>query len=172
MNKILISLFISILTSCNNQNLKNKPSEKYSIINKDINKEYEKENKKETTDSIKHNFLDKQKTNNSPVKIISAKLLKNKYSDHKDIQLTYKNTSQKKIKAIKFEWYCEDAFDKPASGQFFFVKGVSRGKTVNLLNSKKTESKIWEDFSTDAHNIIAARAYYVVFADGSKWKLK
>lgn len=162
-------ILILVLISCTNK--KKNQTEPIVQDNNQIKNTTEK-NEKEIIDSVKHNFLNIQKSKNSPVKVISSKLLKNQYSDHKDIQLTYKNTTRKNIKAIKFEWYCENVFDKPASGQFFFVKGISRGHTDILLKPKKLDSKIWEDFSTDAHTIIAARAYYVVFADGSKWELK
>jgi len=169
MKKIILTFIIIILFSCTN-----KKNNKIELIiqDNDLTKNTEEKKEREIIDSVKHSFLDIQKTKNSPVKIISAQLLKNQYSDHKDIQLTYKNTTQKNIKAIKFEWYCENVFDKPASGQFFFVKGITRGYTDILLKPKKKESKIWEDFSTDAYTIIAARAYYVVFADGTKWELK
>lgn len=169
MKKIILTFIIPILISCTNK----KSNATKPILQDNTNgKITEEKNEKEIIDSVKHNFLDTQKTKNSPVKIISAKLLKNQYSDHKDIQLTYKNTTRKNIKAIKFEWYCENVFDKPASGQFFFVKGISRGHTDILLEPRKTTSKTWEDFSTDAHAIIAARAYLVVFTDGTQWELK
>jgi len=168
MKKILLFITITLLSCTNKKSNKTEPI----IPDNSLIKNTEEKKEKEIIDSVKHNFLDVQKTKNSPVKILSAKLLKNQYSDHKDIQLTYKNITQKNIKAIKFEWYCENVFDKPASGQFFFVKGITRGHTDILLKSRKVESKIWEDFSTDAYTIIAARAYYVVFADGTKWELK
>jgi len=155
-----IALFIIlILVSCTNKrnNITEATIQEYNPTTNTV--------KKTITDSVKNNFLDTEKTKNSPVKIISASLLK-------DIKLTFKNTTPKNIKAIKFEWYCENVFDKPASGQFFFVKGISRGHTDVLLKSKKIESKIWEDFSTDAYTILAARAYYIAFADGTKWELK
>lgn len=171
MKKITLAFITLTLFSCTNKKSnRTEPIIQDNNIIKNTGEKNEKE--KEIIDSVKHKFLDIQKIRNSPVKIISATLLKNQYSDHKDIKLIYKNTTRKNIKAIKFEWYCENVFDKPASGQFFFVKGISRGHTEILLKSKKIDSKIWEDFSTDAHTIIAARAYYVVFADGSKWELK
>ena len=162
-----IALFIIlILVSCTNKrnNITEAKIQEYNPTTNTV--------EKTLTDSVKNNFLDTEKTKNSPVKIISASLLKNQYSDHKDIKLTFKNTTPKNIKAIKFEWYCENVFDKPASGQFFFVKGITRGHTDVLLKSKKIESKIWEDFSTDAYTILAVRAYYIAFVDGTKWELK
>lgn len=80
--------------------------------------------------------------------------------------------SKKSIKAIRFEWYCENAFDKPASGKNFFIKGQSKGYTNIFLKSNEKRYQVWEDFSTDANTIISARAYLVVFSDGTKWNLK
>lgn len=168
MKKTLLLLVTLTLISCTNK----KSSKPETNTNKNnLIKTNEEKNEAKPTDSIKDDFLKTQKNKNSPIKIISATLLKNQYSDHKDIKLTYKNITKKSIKAIKFEWYCENAFDKPASGQFFFIKGVTRKHTESFLKSRKTESKIWEDFSTDANIIIAARAYYVIFSDGTKWEL-
>ncbi|MFH6968530.1 hypothetical protein [Flavobacterium sp. FlaQc-28] len=168
MKRTLLVFIILTLISCTNKK-SNKPETNTSKNN--LIKPIEGEKEAKPTDSIKDNFLKTQKNKNSPIKIISATLLKNQYSNHKDIKLTYKNITKKNIKAIKFEWYCENVFDEPASGQFFFVKGVTRKHTESLLKSRETESKIWEDFSTDANIIIAARAYYVVFSDGTKWQL-
>lgn len=171
MKKVLILLFILILISCTNKDQKKLPKDNYSG-DTITNKSTKQEDEKKAIDSIKNDFLNTKINSETPVKIISSKLIKNQYSDHKDIQLVYKNLTQKKIKAIKFEWYCENAFDKPASGQFFFVKGIASGHTDILLRPGKIHSKIWEDFSTDAYKIIAVRAYFVVFSDGTKWELK
>ncbi|SNR34468.1 hypothetical protein [Flavobacterium sp. ov086] len=138
--------------------------------------DYQQVEKKDTiniaADSTKNSFIKTHNIKGSPVKIISARLFKSQYSDHKDIELVYKNVTLKNIKAIRFEWYCENAFDKPASGRNFFMKGKSDGFSSTLLRPKERKSQVWEDFSTDANTIISARAYYVVFSDGTKWKLK
>ena len=123
-------------------------------------------------DSVKQQLLDTTNIQTSPVKIISAILLTTAYSDHKDIQLIYKNVSKNNIKGIKFEWYCENAFGKPASGKSFYIKGQSTGTTTSLLQKQRTVSEIWEDFSTDADTIITVRAYEVIFSNGMKWKLR
>ncbi|MEP6803227.1 MAG: hypothetical protein ABI892_01800 [Flavobacterium sp.] len=170
MKKNFLLLMILILTSCTSKSnkdiLKNTHKEEYNI-----EENTKKKDEKGIRDSIKENFAETSKIKNSPVKIISSKLYKNQYSDHKDIKLTYKNLTKKDIKAIKFEWYCENVFDEPSNGQYFYVKGVANGHTDILLKSGKTDSKIWEDFSTDAYQIIAARAYFVIFTDGTKWLL-
>lgn len=172
MKTFFLSLTILILISCNTKIKKDIIQDNNKKEHNIVNKNVEQKEGEKTKDSLKNTFLDTQKTKSSPVKIISSKLLNNQYSDHKDIQLIYKNVTHKKINAIKFEWYCENAFDKPASGQFFFIKGISNGHTDISLKPRDVHAKIWEDFSTDANKIIAARAYYVVFSDGTKWELK
>ncbi|MFB3387826.1 hypothetical protein [Flavobacterium sp. LAR06] len=57
--------------------------------------------------------------------------------------------SAKKIGAIRFEWYCENALNKPASGKFFFIKGKSEGTTHLAINARQTRSQFWGSFSTD-----------------------
>ncbi|MBF4493512.1 hypothetical protein IRZ83_15225 [Flavobacterium sp. JLP] len=168
MRRILISFIIMIISGCGKTN-KKEPQNNVEIIPKT-----ETSVETETTDSLnlKEKFLDTTNIKTSPVKILSSKLFKNEYSDHKDIQLIYKNVSKTDIKAIKFEWYCENSFDKPASGRSFFIKGEYTGETTFLLKKQNTAFKIWEDFSTDANTIIAARAYEVIFTNGTKWKLR
>lgn len=122
--------------------------------------------------NLKEQFLDTTNIKTSPVKILSAKLLKNAYSDHKDIELIYKNVSNEDIKSIKFEWYCENAFDKPASGRNFYIKGKTTGNSTIYLKKQQTQTKIWEDFSTDANTIISARPYEILYSNGSKWILE
>ncbi len=162
---------ILILTSCTTKSTKDILKNTHKKENSIIEESTKQKDEKEIKDSIKDNFLETRKIKNSPVKIIFSNLYKNEYSEHKDIKLIYKNLTKKDIKAIKFEWYCENVFEEPASGQYFFVKGIANGHTDILLKSGKVDSKIWEDFSTDAYKIIAARAYLVVFTDGTKWLL-
>jgi hypothetical protein len=123
-------------------------------------------------DSIKKNFLNNKNENNSPIKILSSKILPNQYSNHKDIRITYKNTTKKNIKAIKLEWYCENSFEEPAHGRFFYIQGKSSEVITKLITAGKSQSQIWEDFSTDANKIVKVRAYYVMFTDGTTWELK
>lgn len=171
MNTKALILVILIATSCTTKNKKDHFSMKKETNSYQINKQVDPENNLSQSDSIKQSFLNTAGCNESPVKIISSKLLKNQYSDHKDIELIYKNISKKKIGAIRFEWYCENAFNKPANGKFFFIKGKCEGYTNLAINTKQTRSQIWESFSTDAKTIISARAYFVAFSDGTTWKL-
>ncbi|HET9430456.1 MAG TPA: hypothetical protein VFO70_04730, partial [Chitinophagaceae bacterium] len=50
----------------------------------------------------------------APVKVLSAKFVTKEYSNYKDISLSYKNVSGKKIEAIRFRWYGENSFNEPA----------------------------------------------------------
>lgn len=163
---ILISLALSV--SCTNKNKTDYPINFNQVDYKKI----EQENHVTSIDSTKRSFLDTLNTHESPVQIISSKLSNTDYSNHKDIQLTYKNVSKNNVKAIKFEWYCENAFEKPANGRYYFVKGKSDGISNTLLKPKETRSQVWEDFSTDANKIIKARVYFVLFSNGKKWELK
>lgn len=163
-------LVILIATSCINKNKKVHLTMK-EVNSRQLTTQVDSVNDLLPSDSIKQSFLNKQNSKGSPIKILSSKLLKNQYSEHKDIELVYKNVSRKKIGAIRFEWYCENAFNKPASGKFFFIKGKSEGYTNLPINTKQTKTQIWEGFSTDAKTIISARAYFVAFSDGTTWKL-
>lgn len=170
--KIKVLFLVIVLTaSCITKNKKDHFSMKKETKSYQVNKQIDPENDLSPADSIKQSFLNTTGCKESPIKIISSKLLKNQYSDHKDIELIYKNVSKKKIDAIRFEWYCENAFNKPANGKFFFIKGKSEGTTNLAINTKQTRSQIWESFSTDAKTIISARAYFVAFSDGTTWKL-
>jgi hypothetical protein len=105
----------------------------------------------------------------SPIKITKATLLKNNYSDHKDIRITFKNMGKKNIKAIKFEWFCTNSFDEPANGRFFYGEGRFTENSIHLLKPNQSKTEFWEDFSTDADKIIKIRAFYIVYTDGTKW---
>lgn len=165
MNKILLC-YISLLTISCAQKSKND-----SLINSQ-NKIKEELIASQITDSSSFSSSDTIFSEESPIKIISAKILKNAYSDHKDIKITYKNKSNKTIQAINFEWNSTNSFEKPSSGKYFYIKGHCTGYSTSLIRPKQISSKIWEDFSTDAIKIVSSNAYLVVFTDGTIWKLK
>lgn len=57
------------------------------------------------------NAMDSTGQSNSPIKILKSRLIPHsEYSNYKDIELTYKNMSEKKIVGIKFHWYCKNVF--------------------------------------------------------------
>ena len=100
MNTKALFLVILIATSCITKNKKDHFSMKKEVNSYQFHKQVNPENDLSTVDSIKQSFLNTKGCKESPIKIISSKLLKNQYSDHKDIKLIYKNVSQKKIGAI------------------------------------------------------------------------
>ncbi|MBZ4033229.1 hypothetical protein K6T82_00500 [Flavobacterium sp. 17A] len=108
---------------------------------------------------------------NCPIKITKTTILLNGYSNHKDLKVVYKNSGKKIIKAIKFEWYCINAFEKPASGHYFYGEGNFKKDITEVIKPGQTKTEIWEDFSTDADKVIKINAYYIVYIDGTKWEL-
>lgn len=117
-------------------------------------------------DSTKEN-----KKENIDIKIIRATIRESSYSDHKDIEIVFKNTGKKTIKAIKFEWSCVNSFDEPANGKYFYGEGNYQEKSAILLKPDQTQTEYWEDFSTDANKVTKIKATYIVYTDGTKWKL-
>ncbi|MCR4032261.1 MULTISPECIES: hypothetical protein [Flavobacterium] len=124
-----------------------------------------------SSESIDSLTMQKKILQISPIKITKATLLKNSYSDHKDIQITFKNLGKKNIKAIRFEWFCTNSFDEPANGRYFYGEGRFTENSIHLLKPNQSKTEFWEDFSTDADKIIEIRPYYIVFTDGTKWEL-
>lgn len=120
---------------------------------------------------VTENTSKNKKQEVAPIQIIKTILLKNDYSHHKDIKIVYKNSSKKAIKAIKMDWFCINAFEKPANGHYFYGEGNFKGDVTNLIKPGETKSEIWEDFSTDADKIIRINVNYVVYNDGTKWEL-
>lgn len=124
-------------------------------------------------DMVKAKYLKNDSGRDFPVKIISTRLFKNQYSTFKNIRLTFKNVSSQNIHAIKFQWYTENALAEPSNLRSFFTRGESSGLyTADVLKPGKTSSVIFEEFSSDAKKVIAARPYEVVFSDGTKWYIK
>ncbi|MBE4949956.1 hypothetical protein [Chryseobacterium culicis] len=163
----------AVLLSCNK---KDKPE---SIVSKSNTEDSIQLLANQVTDSViksmdiaedfKGSFSNKKLLENSPVEVLSAEFIKKQYSNYKDVKITYKNISDKKIEGIKFEWYGENTFGEPAD------MGASNGKgsgfTDNPLSPGKTDYGVWNILSSDGKKIIGARAYEVVYSDGTKWNL-
>ncbi len=165
--KILPLLIITILfLSChnskptNNNHFKNKSLQPIDTNNLQKANTHLSEN-----DSAKEPIIEK-----SDIKIIRATIVKNPYSDHKDIEIVFKNQGKKTIKAIQFEWLCINSFDEPANGKYFYGEGKYKEKSVHLLKPHEIQTEHWEDFSTDANKITEIRATYIVYTDGTKWR--
>lgn len=132
----------------------------------------------DSIDSVVKNemFEDSQKPaandKTSPVEVVNSRLVKMEYSNHKNIELKYKNISNKTIQAIKFEWFGKNAFGEPADMGNPISSGQGGGFTDETLKPGKTKYGTWEIFSADAKTITTVRATEVVFNDGTKWIIK
>ena len=107
----------------------------------------------------------------APIKVTKAEIVKKEYSNYREIQLTYKNVSGKKIEGAKFRWYGVTAFGVPADmGGESFEKGFGQGVIDDVIGRGKTVSNKWDINSRDAKKVTKAWAYEVIFSDGSKWE--
>lgn len=115
---------------------------------------------------------DTSRLDDCPVKVISSKFVKREYSNYKDIQLKYKNVSDKKIAAIRFRWYGLDAFGEPADMGSSITEGWGSGSSDDGLNKSAIDYGTWEIMSRNAKKVVIAFAYEVAFDDGTTWKLE
>lgn len=126
---------------------------------------------KEVLGSTNKNLMDTAGLSQSPVKVLSAKMIEREYSNYRDIQLRYKNVSRKKIAAIKFAWYGENAFKEPADMGDYEHNGFGRGFTDDILKSGQVKTSQWEILSKDGRTVILAWPIEVMYTDGTKWEL-
>lgn len=129
------------------------------------------------TDSVIHDFaknkiLDTTGMKDCPVQIIKSKLVKEEYTNYKNIFIKYKNISKKTIQGIRFEWYGENSFNEPAEMGNSMLLGSGGGFSEDILKPNSINSGTWSIYSKDAKTIISARAYEVAYTDGTIWKLK
>jgi hypothetical protein len=120
----------------------------------------------------KKRYTDTTGLSSAPVKVISAKLIEEEYSNYKNIKIVYKNVSNKKIQAIRFDWYGENAFNEPADMGNPLTEGVGSGFTDDILRPGKSTTGVWNIYSKDGKKVLSARPYEVAFTDGTKWELK
>jgi hypothetical protein len=120
--------------------------------------------------SLANVYWDTVGISNAPVKIISARLTKKEYSTFKDVYLSYKNISNKKIEAIRFRWYGETAFGEPADLGNLTQEGFGGGFDDSGLAPGKMSNGEWSVLSRNAKKIVKAWPTEVIFQDGTKWK--
>lgn len=108
----------------------------------------------------------------APVKVTSFDIVKSKSGDYRNVYLTYRNTSNREISAIKFMWKGVDAFNEPAQLGSTHARGYGIGSIDNGIAPGKTDSSTWQVMSGDVKTIINAWPVQVSFADGGSWKLK
>ncbi|WP_439696508.1 hypothetical protein ACFGVS_28270 [Mucilaginibacter sp. AW1-7] len=108
----------------------------------------------------------------APVKVLSAKIVKEEYSSYRNVHLKYKNVSGKTIAAIKFNWYGVNAFNEPADLGNSYAAGFGGGFTDDALKPGHSDDGTWSVLSRDAKKIKIAWPTEVSFTDGTTWKIK
>ena len=171
------NIFIIICISISFFGCKTETEKSIDETNKLINQIDKKQEASKRADELVENSTKKFYTDtiglgNSPVKVYNSKFIEKEYSNYKDIVLYYKNISKENISAIRFEWYGENAFNEPAEMGSYGLKGVGGGFSDEVLKAGKSTSGTWEINSIDGKKIISARAFEVIFEDGTKWKLR
>ncbi|MEY2829380.1 MAG: hypothetical protein RIQ33_1238 [Bacteroidota bacterium] len=107
----------------------------------------------------------------APIKVLTANFVTKEYSNYKDITLSYKNVSSKKISAIRFKWYGINAFNEPAD-MGGLIEGWGGGFSDDPLRAGVTDYATWNILSRDGKKILIAYPYEVAYDDGTKWELK
>lgn len=141
-----------------------------------INGKTEEKWKSDYIDSVKNSLTKKMipdsiSLTGCPVSVTKANLFKDGYSNYKSISLTYRNISNKRIEAIRFNWYGEDAFGEPAD-MGGYLDGMGGGFTDDPLGPGKSTTSVWSILSSRGKKVIKAWAYEVAFSDGTKWELQ
>lgn len=168
MNKLTLIIGTILLVSCENKRKETTPAQEYSP---EIQAKARAMADSLIENSLKNAYFDTTGLYNSPVKVVSARLVKKEYSSYKDISLTYKNVSNKKIDGIKFRWYGLTAFGDAADmGNYSGAKGFGSGFDDDQLRPGRTVTNGWGILSSNAKKIVLAWPYEIVFEDGTKWK--
>lgn len=109
--------------------------------------------------------------NTGPLKVISAKAVNNsnEYITDKNIKVSYKNVSNKKIVGIRIKWYVTNAFGEPVKDMGGNYDGFGVGLDDSPLGAGKTAFGTWDSGSSFTKNV-KAWAIEVAFEDGTKWK--
>ncbi|WP_409965984.1 hypothetical protein PIECOFPK_02391 [Mycovorax composti] len=115
-------------------------------------------------------FSDTAKLKDAPIKVTKARFYQEEYSNFKGVSLTFKNISSKKVTAIRFKWYGENAFGEPADAGGF--NGWGGGFTDKSLSPGRSMTLQWNVLSRDGKKIIVAYPTEVVFEDGGKWAIE
>lgn len=170
---LLYFLIMMILFGCN----ENANSKKISHAEK---LEIEaKRNVSSMVDSIKKQsalkvLFDTVGVSTGPIKVLSAKLYSEEYSNYRDISIRVKNVSSKQIVGVRFRWFGENIFGEPADMGGISImsgaEGFGGGFGERIINPNKTTTLEWDINSKDGKKVIKAWPTEVVFSDGSKWK--
>ena len=107
----------------------------------------------------------------SPIKVTKARIVSREYTNYKDIELTFVNTSNVAVTEIKFRWYGLNVFGEPADMGSYLHEGYGGGFTDEKLLPGRKTSATWSIMSKDAKKVKVAWPLEVVLADETKWKL-
>jgi hypothetical protein len=125
-------------------------------------------------ESARKVLFDTGDVSSSPIKVLSATMYSEEYSNFRDIRLKIQNVSAKQIVAARFSWYGENAFGEPADMGGVSImsgsEGFGGGFSERIINPNKTATLSWDINSRDGKKVIKAWAKEVVFSDGTKWK--
>lgn len=179
-------IFCFSCTNSNNDSNRQSHHKVYSLVDS-TNRENEikKSNSNDFIDSLerarKVDSLVKQTMKNAmfdtvglslaPVKVLKSWFTQESYSSYKDIALTYKNVSAKKITAIRFRWYGETAFGDPADMGTSLQEGFGGGFMDDIVSPGRTRTSEWSILSRNGKKVILAWPTEVMFADGTKWEI-
>jgi hypothetical protein len=119
--------------------------------------------------AINKAYFDTSNQVNSPIKILSFKVVKSESGNYRNVYLRYTNTSNKTISAIRFRWHGVNAFGEPADLGNYSARGFGGGFTDDVLRPGKSDDGTWSILSRDAKKLTKAWATEVVFTDDTKW---
>lgn len=161
--KITLIILAVLLYSCDASSNKNKLNEKQL-------KEAQLKSAQIVDNSLAKLKDDSVKIANAPIKVTNFKIVKVEYSDYRNVQVTYKNVSDKTIEAIKFGIKGRTAFDKPAEFTGGF-NGKVYGNIDEPIKPNKSNTVTFAVNSSDLKFIDYVRPYEIVYSDGEKFKL-
>ena len=172
--KFFPPIIIIIFVSCNTTNQHNKDvmSSSDSSLSHEDSLNVIANFKAENDTHMKELLIDTTGLYLAPVKILSAKMVSEDYSTYRNVFLSWKNVSGKKITGIKFNWYGENAFGDPADMGSSLVAGFGGGFSDDAMRPGSTDNGTWSILSTDGKKIVIAWPIEVAFEDGTKWKIK
>lgn len=171
MKKLVATTFILVLIGCNMQKKQSlEEMIKENDLRDSITTSFKAKIQKEIQDeSI---LTDTLGMHASPVIVEKAVLVPSSSGSYRNVQLKFKNITDKTVVGIKFGWRGKNAFLEPADLGSSFVKGYGGGWTDQALSPGKTRFSTWEILSRDAKTIEAVWVTEVIFSDNTKWLQK
>ena len=106
----------------------------------------------------------------SPVQVARASIFNRDQLSNKDIEIVFKNVSDKKITAIRFRWYIINKLGDAADINGGITKGFGHGLSEDALEPNMSDTASWELAANDIYRIAYAFPYEVEFADGDQWR--